>query len=342
MSSDISQDAITEPFERLLQEHCAPANVRAIEREGIGPASAALWRALDSSGFIDALVPTAKGGAGLSLASVHNIMECCGRHALPLPFCETIIARALLSHADCPVPTEPISLGYASRDGNDLACRLMPYARTTRYALLNADDTLILLPCDSAQRVLLAPSACAGELRWPAAALNTATIVRANASMRHIQACVLAGQIAGALAMVFSMTLHYANERVQFGKPIGKFQAVQHQISVMAEHTAMARMAAQIGCDATSYLPNERRAAIAKSITSEAAASVAALGHALHGAIGMTAEYDLQLYTRRLHEWRLCGGSESYWQHELGSALVESRDTSALDFVRAALDQNTQ
>ena len=337
MSSDISQDAITEPFERLLQEHCAPANVRAIEREGIGPASAALWRALDASGFIDALVPAEKDGAGLSLTSVHGVIECCGRYALPLPLCETMIVRALLAHVDSPVPTQPISLGYASRDGNDLACRLTPYARTTHYALLNVDDTLILLPCDSAQRVLLTPSACAGELRWPATALQTATVVLANANTRHIQACVLAGQIAGALAQVLSMTLRYANDRVQFGKPIGKFQAVQHQISVIAEHTVMARMAAQIGCDAVSYLPNERRAAIAKSITSEAAASVAARGHAVHGAIGMTAEYDLQLYTRRLHEWRLCGGSESYWQHELGSALVESGDTSALDFVRAGL-----
>jgi alkylation response protein AidB-like acyl-CoA dehydrogenase len=65
-------------------------------------------------------------------------------------------------------------------------------------------------------------------------------------------------------------------------------------------------------------------AAAAKSRASEAAVSVANTGHALHGAIGVTAEYDLQLYTRRLHEWRLAHGSEAWWNLKLGHAVLSS------------------
>jgi acyl-CoA dehydrogenase len=340
MSGDLSHDNLAAPFERLLEAHCTPRAVRAIEAEESGVASANLWRVLHESGFIDALVPEALGGAGLNLASVHRLIESCGRHALPLPLGETMVARALLVHAGHAPPPDPITLGCAVREGGAIAARLLPFARAAQWALLSFDDVFLLLPCAQARRSLLAPNACAGELRWPAGAPDAIHFPGGSASLLHAQACVLAAQIAGALSRVFELTLRYANERVQFGKPIGKFQAVQHQISVMAEHSAMASAAARMGCDAPAHLPNPQRAAIAKAVTSESAAGVAALGHALHGAIGMTEEYDLQLYTRRLHEWRLCAGSESYWQQRIGADLLAA-DASALDFVRASVDPRT-
>jgi acyl-CoA dehydrogenase len=337
MNKHDNGDALSAPFERLLAQHCTPQTVRAIETDDAGDTGAALWRTLHESGFTDALTPEAKAGAGLDLSSVYGVLESCGQHALPLPLGETMIARALLAAADHPVPLEPIALGVAQREGDTLVCRLLPYARSARWVLLTIDGACALLPCAGARVNVLAAHACAGELRWPVAALTTQQSIAIDASLRHAQACVLAAQLAGAMSRVFSITLRYANERVQFGKPIGKFQAVQHQISVMAEHTAMARMAARIGCDSPTPLPDARRAAIAKAVTSETAAHVAALGHALHGAIGMTAEFDLQLYTRRLHEWRLCAGAESYWQRELGAGLVNAHDVSFLDFARACV-----
>ena len=66
----------------------------------------------------------------------------------------------------------------------------------------------------------------------------------------------------------------------------------------------------------------------------EAAVEVAALSHSIHGAIGFTAEFDLQLYTRRLHLWRQVGGSESHWHAVLGAALVDQHDGLALDLLR--------
>lgn len=133
-----------------------------------------------------------------------------------------------------------------------------------------------------------------------------------------LTACLVAAQMAGAMQRVLEMTLQFANDRQQFGRPLGKFQAIQHQLAVMAEQVLAARMAAQIGCGAAVAL----NAAIAKARASEAVVEVAALAHSIHGAIGFTADYDLQLFTRRLHAWRLQAGSESYWHAVLGQAVL--------------------
>jgi acyl-CoA dehydrogenase len=130
--------------------------------------------------------------------------------------------------------------------------------------------------------------------------------------------------------------VRYANERSQFGRPIGKFQAVQQQISQMAELVAAARMAAQLGASAPSHVPDPLLAAVAKARTSEAVVPVAAIAHAVHGAIGITEEYDLQLYTRRLHEWRAAFGSETYWNLRIGEALLREA-TPSLVFIRERL-----
>jgi alkylation response protein AidB-like acyl-CoA dehydrogenase len=140
----------------------------------------------------------------------------------------------------------------------------------------------------------------------------------------EITACLIAAQMAGAMQRVLEMTLQFANDRQQFGRPLGKFQAIQHQLAVTAEQVLAARMAAQIGCSAVGHHPGQMNAAIAKARASEAAVDVAALAHSIHGAIGFTADYDLQLFTRRLHAWRLQAGSESYWQEVLGQAVLNS------------------
>jgi acyl-CoA dehydrogenase len=87
-----------------------------------------------------------------------------------------------------------------------------------------------------------------------------------------------------------------------------------------------------MGCDAEGAWPKPLRAGMAKARASEAVALVAPLAHAIHGAIGVTAELDLQLYTRRLHDWRADFGSERIWNLAVGRALLASGD-SALDFM---------
>ena len=152
------------------------------------------------------------------------------------------------------------------------------------------------------------------------------TVQRASGTKPDLEmmACLIAAQMAGAMQRVLEMTLQFANDRQQFGRPLGKFQAIQHQLAVMAEQVLAARMAAQIGCSASGDRLGLMNVAIAKARTSEAAVEVTALAHSIHGAIGFTADHDLQLFTRRLHAWRLQAGSESYWHEVLGQAVLSS------------------
>ena len=75
-------------------------------------------------------------------------------------------------------------------------------------------------------------------------------------------------------------------------------------------------------------------AAVAKSRTGEAASQVAATAHALHGAIGMTDEFDLSVVTRRIHDWRIAYGAETYWNRIVGTEVLTG-DASLAEFVAA-------
>ena len=79
-------------------------------------------------------------------------------------------------------------------------------------------------------------------------------------------------------------------------------------------------------------------AALAKAHTSQAVSKIVSVSHAVHGAIGVTHEYDLQLYTRRLNEWSRAGGGAVHWSAQLGRAILASQQTT-LDFCRAELFQ---
>lgn len=342
MSQD--NDLFADAARQLLAAECTPAVVRAIEAGGrAAPEAAALWAQLEATGLADALLSEADGGAGLGLSQVFGVLEQCGAHALPLPLADTLVARALLAAAGAVRPEGAIALARGERlaDGG-LRCALVRGGRVAASVLVQAQagGEWRLLPVAGAQE---SPQALAldAAFTWTAAQVQAAIRIAVDADARTLQAAVLAPQMAGALASVFQRTLQYANERQQFGRPIGKFQAIQHQLAVMSEHVFAARMAAQLGCSGAGAVPNHLpdllRVATAKARCSEAALAVSELAHSIHGAIGFTAEYDLQLFTRRLHAWRQSAGSESWWHDVAGRALLEHEGLT-LDMVRRITD----
>jgi hypothetical protein len=152
-------------------------------------------------------------------------------------------------------------------------------------------------------------------------ALNVSDLERAlgdSSVARPLAAAIAATQMAGAMIRVQSMTLEYAATRRQFGREIGKFQAVQHQLAIMAEEVLAARMASQAAMVGEPFGISERRAGAAKLRVGEAAELVSAIAHAVHGAIGISQEYPLHHYTRHLRIWRLAHGGESWWARRLG------------------------
>ena len=326
---DLFSDAVAQ----LLRDLSTPDAVRAIEAGGD---HRTLWQAIEQAGFADALVPEAQGGAGLALHEVFGVLSLCGTHALPVPLGETVLARGWLARAGVAAPSGSTVFAEADTPGDEVVCPLVRTGRVADQVLVARGGAVRLLPVATAQ-ALPAGFVLDVALRWPAQAWEAGTPVQGDARALHLlQAVLYAAQLAGALRAAFDRTLAYANERQQFGRPIGKFQAIQHQLAVMAEHVFAARMAAQLGCRATDLVPEALHVAIAKARTSEAALEVAGMAHAIHGAIGFTAEFDLQLYTRRLHAWRQAAGSESYWHGVAGRHHLDSGHALVLDTIRAA------
>lgn len=336
MPDTIDSDLLTAPYERLLAAQCTPQAVRAIEG---GASPDALWAQLDGSGFLDALRPEAAGGAGLTLAQALPLFEAEGHHALPLPAAHTMFVRAALANEDAEVPPGPIAIASRVRldDDGSVRCPGTPYGRLAAWVVVPHPGGWWLLPAATAQRT---PDGIHGsllaDLHWPAPSADARRFT-STVPWHEAGALLSAAQLAGALQRVLDMTVDYANQREQFGRSIGKFQAIQHQLAQLAEHVAASRMAAALGCSGATLWPLPLRAALAKARASEAAALAAHIAHAVHGAIGVTAEFDLQLFTRRLHEWRAAFGAETHWHRVLGRALLDETSLSTLDFMRTAL-----
>lgn len=319
--------------ERLFAQTCTPDVIRGAEQ---GQPQTAAWQACEDAGFADALVPEEQGGAGLGLADALPIVLAAGRHLCPYPIAHTLLARAWLARARRPQASGAIALaphGLAI-DGQRIAGLSVPWARCADYVLAGIDGQAWLLPMQTARAEPDGVHASLdAQVSWARA---DAERIDDAAPLDTLAAAACAGLIAGAMDRVLAMTLDYANQRAQFGKPIGRFQAVQQQISVMAEQVWAARMAAQLAFQGEDGLPRPLLAALGKARASQAVPPVADIAHAVHGAIGVTEEYDLQLYTRRLRAWRLAAGSESHWHERIGADVLAS-NADALTYLRTAL-----
>jgi acyl-CoA dehydrogenase len=187
----------------------------------------------------------------------------------------------------------------------------------TAEARVVPDRNLALEPRDS---VVLEDS--------PVAEAAAARTVPADAILRY-GALVRSAQMAGALESLLEQAVRYAGERRQFGRAIGSFQAIQHQLAVLAGHTAAAGAMAERAFAACDDGEAWFQIAAAKIRAGEAAGIGAGIAHQVHGAIGFTYEHSLHFATRRLWSWRAEFGGESWWALQLGER-VRARGADAL------------
>ncbi|MFZ3025202.1 acyl-CoA dehydrogenase family protein [Pseudomonas sp.] len=339
------QNMIADSVERLFAEQVTR---ELLERFDAGHDADALWQMVVDNGLPGALVPEAAGGSGANWLDASPVLRAIGYWQAPLPLAETMLAGALLAHAGLEVPEGPISLIQAGRlgdlrlvgDGQSLEGRVVnvPWARSCRWAVVADGERLALVDLRQAAVTLEAGSNFAGEERD--------TLTFANASSQasgHLQladlsepvwllgALVRACTMVGALDAAVDKTVLYANERVQFGKPIGKQQVLQQYLAQMAGATGAARMAVQVALRSASdvfsgavagHSPLAFDIAVAKVCAGEAATLAAAVAHQVHGAIGFTHEHTLHFTTRRLWSWRDEFGSDGQWAKVLGQAAI--------------------
>jgi acyl-CoA dehydrogenase len=321
------------------------ADPQTINRAANGAWKQPLWRALDDAGLPLAWVPETLGGAGADLADGFAIVGVAGRFALPVPLAETLGAGWLLARAGLRAPTAPMTLAPArphdriaiGADGTlSGGATGVPFARDCAHIALLADDgkrKLVAL-VDTKDCRLDDHRNLAGD------AANTVSFERVR-PVRSApapdgfdeNALLLMGAVmrsvatAGALEAILSLAVAYANERVAFERPIGKFQAVQQNLARLAGETAAALAVSGSAADAVAQAASFDEAVLleaasAKIRTAEAAAAGAAIAHQVLGAIGFTQEHVLHRFTLRMLSWRDDFGNESYWAAELGKRIA--------------------
>ena len=331
--------------DRIFDEHC-PKPVRESAEAGEWPA--ALWRALEEVGLDRAALPEEAGGSGLDFEDAMLALCRSAYHGAPVPLAETMLAGRLLAAAGLAVPqgaltVAPVQTSDRLRFAQNAAgatvsgaAHRVPWGNLCAHAVvageLDGKGVVGLVSTSGAVRGV--DKNLAGEPRallefdaTPLLAL--AALKDALARLEAEGALYRSVQMAGALERALEYSLQYANERVQFGRPIAKFQAIQHMLAVLAGQVAASSAAADAAVEASCRAPDEFAVSVAKSRVGEAAGKGAEIAHQVHGAMGYTREHNLHYSTRRLWSWRDEFGNETYWQSRLGR-MIASRGADAL------------
>lgn len=309
------KNLLTDTAERIFADHCDKAVLDAAER---GEFPEKLWSVLVENGLHE----MALMDSGIPLADVFAVIKVAGRHALPLPLAESLLANRWRGSSD----------GFASvgRSGG-VGAMEVPWGRRAD-CVLAADANLAHVLGVSG----VAPGAnLAGEPRDDVEGERESTLALDEDPLLLL-ALSRTLLMAGALERVLELSLAYATEREQFGRPISKFQAIQHNLAIMAAETAAAIRAADAAAAALDGADAERlplEIAAGKARVGEACGVVAELAHQVHGAMGYTHEHQLHHFTRRLWAWRDEFGAETHWQRRLGSALAARGADALWDFL---------
>ncbi|GAA1831725.1 acyl-CoA dehydrogenase family protein [Pseudonocardia ailaonensis] len=308
---------------------------------GTGTAlDSALWATLEETGLARLTLPEAAGGSGGTLVDAAEILIAAGRFAARVPLVETdLLAGWLLQAAGLEVPAGPLTavlgaeLKVPAVSGEPVSgtLRRVPWGRSAAGVVVLAGERVLLLDPASAQvteGVNLAEEprdelAFAGVV--PLAAGTVPSRVQIEYPLRAAlgRALLLAGAASSALAMA----VRYATERVQFGRPIARLQAIQQQLALAGAEVAAAVAASQAAAllaQRDGVVEASLAIAAAKSRCGEAAGVVARIAHQVHGAIGFTREHDLRLVTTRLWAWREEDGTEAQWNDRLGARALEA------------------
>jgi len=315
----------------ILEDTCAklfakfeePAVLRRVEETGD---CGDVWAAVSEQG-LDQIF---SGGSDDPWRDACVVLKACGRHVLPAPLAETLIAGAILGDA---LPGGPLTLAapafselIVDHDGN-LTGRLerVAWAGAARHVVAEVVKQTVVLPVAAAQ--LGHDSTVSRESRDTLIFVDAVPLAGDFAASQPtaVGALARAAQIAGCIEAVLAMTVSYARERQQFGKPIGSFQAIQHQLAILAGHSAAASRIVDAAFDRMAEGGDiEFEAAVAKIRCGEAAGVATSIAHQTHGAIGFTDEHKLHYFTRRLWSWRSEFGSEAYWSGVLGRRVAKA------------------
>lgn len=297
---------------RMLDETTA----RLLERQR-GDAEALLGDAAEAGLFL-ALLSEEDGGFGGGFADASAIARQWGRHAAPLPIVELLVGSQLAALAGQPDAvgraTAALTVDAAAIDGAVVPS--FPGIETA-FVIAATDKPALF----SARPGDVASASLAHEPLAPLSAPQSVDGIDPQALARLAAggALLQAAALTGVMSRVLEIVTEYANTRNQFGRPLGKFQAIQNMIADAASELLIAEAAtgaALAALDRGTLAPIDWLSA--KAQAGRAATVVAANSHQVMGAIGFTDEHELHRYTKRLWAWRDRWGRQSWCEAEVG------------------------
>lgn len=293
-------EALLEQVARLYAEG---RNTRHDENDGFPRAP---WAKVEELGLTLAMCPESAGGSELRWTEMFDVIAHAAACGEPTPLGETLVANLMLCTS-----------GQAPADG-PIFFRAPPWGvpDSARVLVLDGDTPRLVAPGTESTPIGMMPP---GE----------GLMVRAGALLRTVQ-------IAGALQGALDLSVRYAQERVQFGRPLAKFQAVQQMLAQLAGEVEATTAAARTACAKMDSGDGELAIAIAKVRAAIAVEKGAMLAHQIHGAIGVTLEYPLAKLSCNMWQWVEEFGGQRYWAATLGRASL--RAGSAWDIIIAASD----
>jgi acyl-CoA dehydrogenase len=331
------QNILIDSAERLFDSLVTPSVLEATEG---GNWPSPVWDAIEEHGFASALIPESLGGYGSTWHDAYFVVRAAGRYRVPAPLPETLCARWLQAQSGLAVSSGPLTMSrpgpdvvLAKNNGQWRLSGTLPRAPWGRIAeavvfTVESDGAVVVVSAPVAGATVLTGTNLAGEWRDSLTFTNHPVLAAAwpkdsaPADVGVLGAMSRSAQIAGGLSSLIEMAVAYANDRRQFGKPIGKFQAIQQNLAVLASEAAAADVAAEMAFRAMDGHVPGYLAAVAKIRSAEAATRAAAIAHQVHGAIGFTREYQLHWITRRLMAWRSEFGGAREWAGHLGRQVV--------------------
>jgi len=333
----MAEDIILESLKKLLTQQATTQQVNEIDHGGDW---SFLWQQIEKNGFVNMMLDESHDGASISFQNLFEYARLCGKLALPNPLIQSIIFKRCHENVFGERDLLPITFAIKKQtdDSKVISAENIPFGKFSKSVLVYESHTkhrqIALLPVHTVKNTNSSfKNLSYLDCDWKDG-LAEAVQLDSPYDWHSIGAALTAALISGALQSLLELTLQYAKDRKQFGRAIGKFQAIQQQISVLTELAAVAKTAAQLAFQTENIEQlDQLQCAIAKAQCSVAATKCVKIAHAIHGAIGVTAEYQLQLFTRRLLEWSHDYGNAEYWHGLIGEDLIRHDAKRTLHFL---------
>jgi alkylation response protein AidB-like acyl-CoA dehydrogenase len=316
---------------------------------------AAAWAAMADQGWLAIELPEDEGGLELGLVEVTVLCEQLGRRLVAAPFLSSVIVLGALCSAEARADAAIKEWRDSLSTGASVGC--VAFApRPGQVSARPAGDDGMLLQGDAGPTIFAASAdvalvvtdaeVYAVDLRLHARPAPVPAMDRtrelgilsfdgtparrlggADAAQLVLNraATLVAAEMLGAADRVLSMTVEYAKDRVQFGKPIGSFQAVKHMLADALVDVEGMRSTVYYAawCGAAQDDDRSLSASMAKAWCSDASRRVMAAGLQVHGGIGFTWEHDMHLYVKRAQLDQVSFGDAAFHRDRIAGLLRE-------------------